>query len=254
MQRYFEINENGHNIRCKLYYTDIRSIRKIVLFCHGFGGHKDNSAAQKFAERMLSKTKGMALVTFNWPAHGDDVKKKLSLEDCSTYLELTVRHLEQTYQTRELYAYATSFGGYLALKYIAEKGNPFRRIALRCPAVNMYDVLTRTIISADELEKLRKGKDIPVGFDRKVLITARFLKELQEADIRHYDYLDYAEDILILQGTRDEIVPYDDVRAFAEDNLIEFLSVPGADHRFRTQESMEQAIKLILGFFQNAPQ
>ena len=253
MERYFEINENGHNIRCKIYYADIRNIQKIVLFCHGFGGHKDNSAARKFAERMLTKTKGMALVTFNWPAHGDDVKKKLCLEDCSAYLELTVRHLMCKYNTRDLYAYATSFGGYLVLKYIAEKGNPFRRIALRCPAVNMFDVLTRAIITSDDLEKLRKGKDIPVGFDRKVPVSARFLEELQENDIRRYDYLDYAEDMLILHGTQDEIVPFEDACAFAEDQLIEFIPVPGADHRFRSQAGMEQAIKTILEFFQNTP-
>lgn len=254
MERYFEINENGHNIRCKIYCSDLRNIQKIVVFLHGFGGHKDNSAAQKFAERMLSKVKGMALVTFNWPAHGDDVKKKLCLEDCSAYLELTVRHLQNKYNPRDLYAYGTSFGGYLALKYIAEKGNPFRKIALRCPAVNMFDVLTHTIISSGDLEKLQKGKDIPVGFDRKVPVSARFLEELRENDIRRYNYLDYAEDMLILHGTKDEIVPYDDACAFAEENLIEFIPVPGADHRFRGQASMEQAIKAILEFFQQTPQ
>jgi len=251
MQRYFEINENGHNIRCKIYYGDLRNIRKIVVFCHGFGGHKDNGAAEKFAERMVSKYKGTALVTFNWPAHGDDVKKKLSLEDCGAYLELTVRYLSQKYETQELYAYATSFGGYLTLKYVAEKGNPFRKIALRCPAVNMFDVLTRAIMASEELEKLEKGKEVPVGFDRKVLVTPQFMKELQENDIRNFDYLDYAEDILILQGTQDEIVPFEDVCSFAQNNLIELIPIPGADHRFRSQTAMEQAIKQILEFFRS---
>ena len=97
MERYFEINEAGHNVRCKLYCTDPRGIRKAVVFCHGFGGHKDNNAAAKFAERMLSKYKGMALVTFDWPCHGNDVKKKLSLEDCGTYLDLLIRHLQEKY-------------------------------------------------------------------------------------------------------------------------------------------------------------
>ena len=65
MQRYFEINENGHNIRCKLYYQDLQNIRRVVVFGHGFGGHKDNGAAAKFAERLLTKHKGCAMVTFN---------------------------------------------------------------------------------------------------------------------------------------------------------------------------------------------
>ena len=249
MERYFEINENGHNIRCKIYCGDLRSIRKVVVFCHGFGGHKDNSAAAKFAERMLSKYKGTALITFNWPCHGDDVKKKLTLEACITYLDLVVRYLQQKYGSEELYAYATSFGGYLTLKYIADMGNPFRKIALRCPAIGMHDVLTGTIMASGDAEQLQKGKEVLVGFDRKVPVSPQFLQSLADHDIRQQDYLDYAEDILILHGTADEIVPIEMARTFCDDQLIEFVPVEGADHRFRSQTAMDQAMKLILEFF-----
>ena len=164
LKRYFEINENGHNIRCKLYARELHDIHRVVIFCHGFGGHKDNAAAEKFAERMLSKQKGAAMITFNWPCHGDDVKKKLCLADCNAYLELVLSYARRQYQTEELYAYATSFGGYLTLKYIAEHGNPFRKIALRCPAVNMYDLLTKVIMTEEELAKLRERNDVKWTF------------------------------------------------------------------------------------------
>ena len=249
MHRYFEINGGGHNIRCKLYYSDLKNIRRVVVFCHGFSGHKDNAAAEKFAERMLTKHKGCAMVTFNWPCHGDDVKKKLSLADCDAYLGLVISHLQEKYQPEGLYAYATSFGGYLTLKYIAEHGSPFRKIALRCPAVNMYEALTGIIMSPEELEKLRKGKDILVGFDRKVPVGLPFLEELKRGDIRKLDYLDWAEDILILHGTADDTIPYEVSRDFAEEQLIEFVSVEGADHRFKNPKHMELAIKKILEFY-----
>lgn len=249
MHRYFEINEGGHNIRCKLYYSDLKSIRRVVIFCHGFGGHKDNGAAEKFAERLTSKYKGAAMVTFNWPCHGDDVKKKLTLSDCETYLTLVVEHVKQRYQTEELYCYATSFGGWLTLHYILGKGNPFRKIALRCPALNMYDALTSTIMTEENREQLKKGKDVPVGFDRKVPVSPAFLEEVRENDILQLDFLDYAENLLILHGTADEIIPYDVSYAFADNNLIEFVSVEGADHRFRDPKKMEIAMKAILEFF-----
>ena len=41
LHRYFEVNEGGHNIRCKLYYSDLKAISRCVIFCHGFGGHKE---------------------------------------------------------------------------------------------------------------------------------------------------------------------------------------------------------------------
>lgn len=249
MFRYFEINEGGHNIRCKLYCQDPKSLSRVVLFCHGFGGHKDNGAAEKFAERMISKYKGTGLITFNWPSHGDDVKKKICLDDCTEYLALVISHIRQKYQPELLYCYATSFGGYLTLKYIHEHGNPFGKIALRCPAVNMHEVITNTIITADDMEMLRKGKDVPVGFDRKILVGMPFLEELQSHDIQTWDYLDYAEQLLILHGTEDEVVPIDASRTFADNNIIEFVPVVGADHRFQHPKRMEEAMKRILEFY-----
>ncbi len=249
MERYFEINERGHNIRCKIYCQDIRNIRQIVVFCHGFGGHKDNNAAARFGEKLLGKFKKAALVTFDWPCHGDDVKKKLTLADCDTYLGLVTAHVKQKFGTEELYAYATSFGGYLLLKYIARHGSPFRKMVLRCPALNMYESMTRTIMTAADLEKMEKGKDVPVGFDRKVLIGPAFLQELQETDIRTWDFLDWAEDMLLIHGTADEIIPFREARDFSENQLIELIAAEGVDHRFRNQTQMDLAIKQILEFF-----
>ena len=249
MHRYFEINGKGHNVRCKIYFQDLKLVERVVIFGHGFGGHKDNGAAEKFANRLISKYKKFAVITFNWPSHGDDVKKKLKLEDCSDYLELVIDHVRQKYTDEEIYSYATSFGGYLTLKYIYEHGNPFRKISLRCPAVNMYDVLTSAIMSAGELEALQKGQEVPVGFDRKVLVTPALLEDLKANDIRQWDFLDYAEQIDIIHGSADEIVPHEAAYAFADDNCITFFTVEGADHRFQRPDKMEQAVKRILEFY-----
>jgi dipeptidyl aminopeptidase/acylaminoacyl peptidase len=88
-----------------------------------------------------------------------------------------------------------------------------------------------------------------VGFDRKILVGSDFLEDLKCHDIRQLDYLDYAEDILILHGTADEIVPFDSSCSFADNNLIEFIPVENADHRFRDPQKMEFAIKQILSFY-----
>ena len=248
-QRYFEINENGHNIRCKLYYQDLRTVHRVVVFCHGFGGHKDNTAAERFAERLISKQKGAAMVTFNLPCHGDDVKKKLTLEDCDAYLALVLAHVQEKYQPEALYAYATSFGGYLILKYLHDHGNPFRKIVLRCPAVNMYEVLTGAIISQADQEKLQKGKEVPVGFDRKIMVSGAFLEELRTHDLRQWEFFDYAEDLLILHGTADEVVPVAASMEFADQNVVECIQIAGADHRFHDPKHMDLAIKYILDFF-----
>lgn len=249
MHKYFEINAQGHNIRCKLYHQGPGTAKRAVIFCTGFAGHKDNRAAETFADKLLSKHKDVILVVFNWPAHGDDVKKKLTLEDCGVYLDLVVRETKARFGAQQLYAYAASFGGYLVLKYISEQGSPFEKITLRCPAVDMYGVMTRDIMRNDEYERIMKGKDVQAGFDRKVTITRAFLDALKENDIRRRDFLDWAEDLLILHGTADEVVPFADGKAFAEDNLIEFIPVEGADHRFQNPLHMSLATKAVLQFF-----
>lgn len=250
MEKYFEINKNGQNVRCKLYFSKGTDIKKVVLYSHGFAGHKDNAAAQKFAERVLNKYKGIAVLIFNLPCHGDDVKKKMVLSDCITYMELVIDYINAEMGVNEIYSYATSFGGYLVLKYISEYKNPFVKIALRCPAVNMADVLTKTIMKNDELDLIAKGKPVKVGFDRKIDVNSQFLDDLKTNDIQKNDFISFADDMLILHGTKDEVVPFEVSKNFAENNVIEFITVENADHRFKNPASMELAIKSVIEFFE----
>ena len=248
-QKYFSINKGGCSIRCKAYFNDKNAVDTAVVFCAGFASHKDNSAAEKFAEKFLSKCRTGAVVVFDWPAHGDDAKKKLALADCDTYLGLIIEEVRNMYSSASLYAYAVSFGGYLLLKYIHEHGNPFVKIAFRCPAVCMFTTLTNRIIKSGEYDKLKKGKDAAVGFDRKVIITQALLNDLQTYDVRKWDYLDYAAGMILIHGTDDEIVPFEEGKSFAENNLIKFHPVPKADHRFHDPVLMSLANKYVLEFF-----
>ena len=249
MEKYFDINEAGYSIRCKLYCSDLHKIKKAVIFGHGFGGHKDNKAAEKFAGKLISKHREFCVITFNWPCHGDDARKNLLLSECDTYLTYVLAYAERVFVAEEIYAYATSFGGYLFLKYIAEHGNPFKKIALRCPAITIYDSMIHRIMSQDDYDKIMKGKPALVGFDRKVKISKPFLDELTAADIRKHDFTDYADDILILHGTKDEVIPFDVSAEFADDNVIEFIAVQNGDHRFTDPKIMDLTIHNIIEFF-----
>ena len=249
MEKLFDINESGYSVRCKLYCNSVNAVRRVVIFGHGFGGHKDNRAAEKFAAKILSKHKDFGVITFNWPCHGDDARKNLLLSECDIYLSLVLEYAAKRFETEELYAYATSFGGYLFLKYIAEHGNPFRKAAFRCPAIKMYESMTNRIMTRDNREKIEKGKPVLVGFDRKIKIGKQFLDDLAASDITKNDYIEYAEDILILHGTKDEVIPFEDSAEFADRNIIEFVPVQNADHRFTDSKTMDFAIHTIIEFF-----
>ena len=248
-EKYFNVNSEGFSVCCKLYSANAKCIEKLVIFCHGFGGHKENRAAARFAKRVISKNREVAVLTFDWPCHGEDVRKTLRLEECGKYLGIVITHARTAFSPSLLFAYATSFGGYLTLKYISENGSPFEKIALRCPAVPMFGVLTKTIMGDSELKTLEKGKPVLIGFDRKVKTDKVFVERLKQADIADRDFSAYASDIMILHGTKDEIVPVEAVRSFAEKNSIFFEAVDGADHRFSDPAKMDYAIELITEWF-----
>lgn len=246
--KYFNINESGCSIHCKLYYNELRSVRRVVICLHGFSGHMDNKAVERFADYVLKKHKDIAVLIYNAPCHGDDVKKKLILDDCNTYLSIVTAYAKKRFNTDELYAYANSFGGYQVLKFISEHGKPFTKIALRCPAVNMHDTMMG-LLTADELNTLKKNKPATVGFDRKIKITKQFVDDLKTADISGRDYSGFADDIIIIHGTKDEIVSFEFVKDFAAKNGIKFIPVENADHRFVDPLKMDEAIKAITGHF-----
>ena len=246
--KYHTINSNGCSIRCKLFYSDLNSICRAVLFAHGFGGHKETKAAERFAEAAVAKRKGTLVMAFDWPCHGEDARTKLRLTDCGEYITLCTSYLSELAGAGNISVCATSFGGYLILKYIAENGNIFHRIALRSPAVNMYQVITQNVMNEDNRKDILRGKETLVGFDRKVKISPEFLQELENADITKLSFMDYCDDILILHGKKDEIVPFDAVKSFADDNLIECIAFEKADHRFIDQKMMGEAIAKMICF------
>ena len=252
MEKHFDINQQGYSVRCKLFVKDsdknTRTFPNVVLVTHGFGSSKDTAGTMKFAEHLTSKYKGYAVIAFDWPCHGADARKKLNAAECLTYLTIAVQYAKDVLNAANVYIYSTSFGGYLTLRYLIEVGNPFKKIALRCPATNMYRAMNNHI-AEDDRAKLQKGKEIQVGYERKMKMDQSFLDDLKAFDASKHEYFEFADDMLILHGTKDEMVPFEESKAFAENNVIEFIPVEGANHPFQNPNHMALAIHKIIEFF-----
>ena len=248
MEKYFDINTNGHSIRCKLFSRDPRKAGCVVICCHGFAGSKEGSSIKRLADKLADTRRDAALIAFDWPCHGEDRSPKLTLAACDAYLTDVVAWARAFFGTDELYASANSFGGYLLLRYLSEHESPFRKTVLRCPAIPFHAVIA-PLISADAAEKLAKGRAAMIGFDKKIPVTAEFMAEIRENDVTTRDLTAHMDDVLILHGTEDEIVPFGPVQAFADENLIECVPFEKTDHRFQSLTSMGNAIAETLRFF-----
>lgn len=253
MEKYFDINENGLSIRCKIYYEkDLRGLKNIVIATYGFGGNKDNNAVKTFAERIITKYKGFGVICFDWPCHGKDALDRFMMDTCVRYLDLVI-HFAREKGAEVLYNYSASMGAYITLRYIHEKNaDPFRKTAFRCPAVRIYDALWKHVTPDDEIQ-LKKGKDVMQGYARKVKLSNAFFDDLKSHDVSSYDYIDYADDIIMIHGTKDEEVPLSAVEKFSEDNVIELFKVENADHMFSNPEYMNFAIQKVIEFFRPEP-
>ena len=104
-------------------------------------------------------------------------------------------------------------------------------------------------MKGDELDRVLKGKNVSIGFDRKIEISRQFLTELEESDIQKNDYTGFADDMLMLHGTKDEVISFEASQRFAANNHIEFIAVENADHRFQNPEHMELATKKVIEHF-----
>lgn len=250
MFKYFDINQQGYSIRCKLYYNkDIHNHSHVVIATYGFGGNKDNKAVEKFADRITTKYKGYVVVCFDWPCHGMDARNVLLMNECMLYLGMVYDYVKDELKAEKIYNYSSSLGAYITLRYLHEKGeNPFDKIAFRCAAVKMYDAMARHI-TEDEWSKLNKGKEILRGHDRKIKVSKAFLDDLKTFDVTQYDYMEYADDIIMIHGTKDEAVPIEVAEAFSEENVIELHAVKNADHPFSNPDYMDFAIQKMIEFF-----
>ena len=134
MEKHFDINEQGLSIRCKLICSasdkTARSFDHIAIVTHGFGSNKETAGTSNFGEHLTSKFKGWGVIAFDWPCHGMDARKKLTVGECLTYLTIVTEYAKRELQAKDVCIYSTSLGGYLTLRYLIEVGNPFRKIAL----------------------------------------------------------------------------------------------------------------------------
>ena len=251
MEKKFDINKEGYSVRC-LYYCgkDPKAVTDIVIATYGFGGNKENHATKKFAERIISKYKHFGVITFDWPCHGEDARNRMILSEFLEYYQMVIDHARNDLGAERIYAYGTSLGGYITLLYLQEKGNPFTRIALRVPALHMFENFDSRITD-DERKTLSKGKDITRGFTRKIKLSQDFLDELKAHDVSDKDYLDYADDMLIIAGSKDEYTSVEDIEQFCDDNVIEYEVVENADHPFTDPKLMDYAISKIIEWFGN---
>ena len=231
------------------FYDELAAVDHIVLYGNDFAKSMDKSEAERLAAHFQLDKKNTAVITFDWPCHGDDCSKSFQLKDCSRYLMRLSEYIHTRFYPKTFSVYAAGFGANQVLRYIRDHNNPFHRIILRSPTLNMYDAMVNHILSRENRKELLKGNDVNVGL-RESMSKAQLMDFLSE-DIELNSFAEYCDDLCIIHGTEDEIVSAESVRVFAYINQIHddnLLFVERADHSFTVPAWMDEAFKKAVSF------
>lgn len=238
---YFDIG----NTPCKLYAPDSGAVALAVLAVHGFAGDKESSAIAALAEELCPQ--GAAVYCFDFPAHGNHPSDDLTVAACRDALVDVARFVKAGHADSRMAVFATSFGGYMALRCLDDLSDalgPFS-LALRAPAVKMAETFERRIVG-DGLAALEAGGSSICGFDRKIIVRKGFLDDLRECNVCR----SLAKPMLVIHGTEDDVVTSADIGEFTRQNpLARLLRIEGADHRFKGEGEIQSVVKAAAGYF-----
>lgn len=234
-----EITLDDHSIPCKEFLPE-GEVKLAVLGVHGFGGDKESSVLRALAAQL--EPMGGALFCFDFPCHGESSTpdNMLSVDICRRDLLAAADEVRRRFPDAEKGIFATSFGGYITMQCL-DLLKDFR-IVLRSPAVTMAESFL-TIIP-DQEAFFRNGSAL-CGFERKMLLSTAFYD-----DLRKHTVPLPGRPVLIIHGTKDDIVPFSAVSAMAEQSeFITLCPIEGADHRFKRRGQLEGILRAAVGWF-----
>ena len=242
MNKYLEIN---NRISVKLFMPEKETKTEVFIIAHGFGSSKDGRSTEIIA-RKLNENNYIA-VSFDFPGHGKSIEpiEKLTVENCVSYINEVLEYVKNEFKNHQISIIATSFGAFVTInKLIKEDKNEFKNIVLRCPAIDMKNILLN-ILAKGNAEKFNKEGNLEEGFEKKEELMKAFHKDLCENDI--LSRYNKKEKILILQGTDDDVAPIKDTYEFVKKDSenIKLIPLDGVKHKMSNEE-VEMLMDIVL--------
>ena len=213
------LKKNIDNIYC--YFSIPDNVRKIVIYCHGFGESKKR-INQHFNEL---NSIGIGIVSFDFPCHGEDksLDSCFNLTNSLDYLDKVIDSVKEYNVPISLMG--SSYGGYIALSYINRFRVKFDKMFLKFPAVNFYECSKRKLgIDIDYFD----SHEFYTFLNGKKFYKEAFLEFKNDDLMNSFDKC--GNDILIIHGDKDRTVLLEDVKFFCDKYDINLGVIHGAEH------------------------
>lgn len=225
-------------VKSKIFYNnleEIKGIKEIYIFCHGFCSGKGSNSVKIVSEKLLEYE--IPSISFDFPGHIDSVQgsDKLNTEVCISYIDSVIKYIKENYGSDvEISLYAISYGAFILLNKLKTDTSEYKNIILRSPAINMADIFINCLLktSFDEYEKIGIGKS---GHGGKIEVPYTFYEDL----LRNNIMKSYSgkRKILIFQGKLDDTASIKDTYEFIRNRpQIELIEMSGMKHHMNIEE------------------
>jgi pimeloyl-ACP methyl ester carboxylesterase len=246
----FISKERDYSVPC-LY--NINGHEKIVcIIVHGFGSSKTSVTAKMMLEELPPL--GIGAIAFDLPAHGDSGVdgEFLRLDNCLMDLADVEAFAHILAPEAEIVYFASSFGAYVTLIYLAGGKQIGRRAFLRSAAVSMPRIINQEITPEQKLCLETKGEVLldkeKYGHARQLKITQMFLDDLKHHDVFSLWHDSFAE-LCMIHGESDQTTPLSDTQAFSKMFHVPLILIPDGDHQLSVSGAPEKVLKQAAKFF-----
>ena len=222
-------------------------IEKVIIASHGFGGDKESSAIELLAEKLIKEN--IMVIAFDFPTHGESTAKgeEYLVKNCINDLISIEEYVKKKYPQKPIGIFATSFGAYIAILKINQYSNNYFSIVLRAPAICMDEIFENSIIRENISDFKNRGYTI-LGYEKEIKVSYKYYEELKSNKL--FEIYNKNEELLIIQGTEDDMAPIADSIRFIEEKNTKgkIEKIIGADHRMKKEGELEKAINIAVEY------
>ena len=229
----------------------------LVVLIHGLSGSKEENIGFTYISRVLAQT-GIATIRFDQPGCGESTldftnycysENINNSNDCLAYA-LANANIDET----KLGILGYSMGGAATNIITSREDNPYAVRVLLAPAYELADLYETAY---DNLATAEKDGYVPFMFFGKELhLSAQYYKDVIDYVENREKVLETADlPTLLITGTEDTTVAYEEAVALGKALHADILSLDGVDHGYGFYngpdgfETMDTIATTVAGFF-----
>lgn len=225
----FTLLKDGSNIRGCYHHPD-KPNGKVVMFLVGYSSSISSGTRTMRMQSERLAENGFEVVRFDYLGYGESDKyfkdaNISSMVDDSLFM---IDHIVEKYPGYEIILSGNSMGGMVTMVVANKNPHPevFKKIVLNCPALDFYNVYMN--------RGFKQGLTVPMAD-----IGGEEYEQFWEGDLKTYENLleeyNFKGQAMIAHGDKDECIPYEPIKDFAEKNNLPLYTIKGGKHDF-TQE------------------